>query len=282
MQPDLKEIFASYTSWKFNENTWIINFMGGSQNLYLLEGEERALLIDTGWGDGGLRSFAARLTQKPLWVILTHGHMDHAGGCGEWPRVMMHPGAEYDLLTLETGPFDISKLPFPNYVRDYVRDGQVLDLGGRSVELLDITAHSNGSLALLDRQNGLLFAGDEIDSAQVLLYEICPHPQRPPFLLDQRLRTYRRNLLRLRELSGQWNFLFPAHNGAPIARSYLDDYIALVEHIYDGSAVIEDRLHHVHAEAGDPEHRLCRVRWNKASFFVVKADLMELWGRGFP
>ena len=52
MQPDLLDIFASYTSWKYNEDTWIINFMDGSQNMYLLEGDEKALLIDTGWGSG--------------------------------------------------------------------------------------------------------------------------------------------------------------------------------------------------------------------------------------
>ena len=42
MQPDLLDIFASYTSWKYNEDTWIINFMDGSQNMYLLEGDEKS------------------------------------------------------------------------------------------------------------------------------------------------------------------------------------------------------------------------------------------------
>ena len=55
-----------------------------------------------------------------------------------------------------------------------------------------------------------------------------------------------------------------------------------MEHIFTGDAVIEDNLNHKYAEAGDPEHKLCRVRWKKASFFVVKADLMELWGKGMP
>lgn len=280
MEPDLLQTFASFTSWKFNEDTWIINFMGGSQNMYLLEGNASALLIDTGWGSGTLRAYVERLTQKPIQVIITHGHLDHAGSNGEWPRVMMHPNTDCDLLTLETSPFDVSKLPYPDYVHQYVKDGQILDLGDRKIELLDISAHSNGSLALLDHRNGFLFVGDEMESAQVLMYETAPHPQRPPFVLDQRLRSHHKNMLRLKSRSSQWNTIFPAHNGAPIAHSYLDDYIGLVEHIYDGTALIENELHHIYAEAGDPEHKLCRVRWNKASFFVVKADLMELWGTG--
>ena len=280
MQPDLTEIFANYISWKYSEDTWFINFMNGTQNIYLLEGDEKALLIDTGWGGGTLRAFAQKLTDKPIDVIITHGHLDHSGNNGEWERVMMLPGAESDLLTLAKGAFDPSLLPHPDYEHVYVHDGQILDLGNRPIELLEITSHSNGSVALLDRKNKFLFVGDEMESAQVLMYETYPHPQRPPFLLDERLRAHRENMLRLKALYGEWLYLFPAHNGAPIAPSYLDDHIGLVEHIYAGDAVIEDKLNHVHAEAGDPEHKLCRVRWNKASFFVMKEELMSFWGRG--
>ena len=55
MEEKLVETFGSYLSWKLDEHTWILNFMGGSQNMYLLEGTDRALLIDTGWGAGNLR-----------------------------------------------------------------------------------------------------------------------------------------------------------------------------------------------------------------------------------
>ena len=277
MAPDPVEIFGSYMSWKINEDTWIINFMGGSQNMYLLEGAERALLIDTGWGAGNLRAHVEKLTAKPVTVALTHGHLDHSGGCGEWESALMLPGAEADLRTCCRLPFDISKLPYPDYEHKLVKDGDVVELGGRAVELIDISAHSNGSLAFLDRKNGYLFVGDELESTQVLMYDAALESG-VPFDLDRRLRAHHANMLRIKALEGQWNALFPAHNGAPIASSYLDDTIALVEHIYAGDAVIEDRLNHVHAEAGDPEHKLCRVRWGKVSFFVNKEDMMALYG----
>lgn len=279
MEPNLMEIFASYTSWKCSEDTWIINFMGGSQNMYLLEGGERALLIDTGWGSGTLRAYVEKLTAKPVTAVLTHGHLDHAGGCGEWESVRMLPGAEADLKTCLRSPFDVSKLPYPDYEHVLVKDGDVIELGGRTVEMIDISAHSNGSLAFLDRKNGYLFVGDEMESAQVLMYDAASESG-VPFDLNQRLRAHHANMLRLKGLEGLWSVIFPAHNGAPIARSYIDDYIALVEHIYSGDAAIEDKLNHPYVEADDPEHRRCRVRWNKASFFVVKEDLMSLWGSG--
>ena len=141
MGPDLLEIFASYTSWKCSEDTWIINFMGGSQNMYLLEGKYGALLIDTGWGSGTLRAYVEKLTSKPITVALTHGHLDHAGGCGEWESVRMHSGAEADLKTCCRSPFDLSKLPHSDYEHVLVKDRDIIDLGGRMVELIDISAH---------------------------------------------------------------------------------------------------------------------------------------------
>lgn len=277
MEPDLVQIFGTYRSWKLSEDTWIINFMEGSQNMYLLEGDERALLIDTGWGAGNLREHVEKLTPKPVLVANTHGHLDHSGGNGEWESVMLLPGGEADLITCERLPFDISKMPYPNYEHKIVKDGDVIDLGGRTIELMDISSHSNGSIAFLDRKNGYLFVGDELESAQVIM---SPTEETPgyPFVLDTRLRTHRSNMLRIREMKGVWNTLLPAHNGAPIAHSYLDDYISLVEHIYAGDAAIEDKLNHVHIEAGDPEHKLCRVRWGGASFIVTKTDLMEVYG----
>jgi len=69
MEPDLKQIFGSYTAWKADDATWFINFMNGSENMYLLEGDEKALLIDTGYGAGNLRAFVETLTDKPVLVV---------------------------------------------------------------------------------------------------------------------------------------------------------------------------------------------------------------------
>ena len=207
MEPNPVQIFGSYMSWKINRDTHIISFMGGSQFMYLLEGEEKALLIDTGWGAGNLREFVEKLTSKPVLVTNTHGHLDHSGGNGEWESVMMLPGGEGDMFTCHRLPFDISKLPYPNYEHKIVHDGDVIDLGGRTIELMDISAHSNGSLAYLDRKNGYLFVGDELESAQVLMYETEAIPGYS-FDLDQRLRAHHSNMLRIKALQGVWYRIF--------------------------------------------------------------------------
>lgn len=48
------------------------------ENLYLVIGRQRAILIDAGLGVGHLRAFVENLTSLPLTVLLTHGHIDHA------------------------------------------------------------------------------------------------------------------------------------------------------------------------------------------------------------
>ena len=46
--------------------------------MYLVEGSERAVLIDTGIGLGNICKYVRKLTSKPLTVLITHGHVDHA------------------------------------------------------------------------------------------------------------------------------------------------------------------------------------------------------------
>ena len=70
--------------------TYLIN-ESGLNVMYLVVGTERALLIDTGSGYCDLKSIVERLTDKPYDVVLTHGHVDHAGGCDIFPEIYIHP-----------------------------------------------------------------------------------------------------------------------------------------------------------------------------------------------
>ena len=173
MEPSLEEIFGSYMSWKLDDQTWIINFMNGTENMYLLEGDKKALLIDTGYGVGNLRAYIEKLTDKPILVANTHYHPDHAAGNGEFEQVYMSKGAELDKASVENPgmvPFDITELPHPNYEKVYVGDGDTIELGNRTIEILDVKpAHCNSSLFFLDRSHRMFFCGDDMEAAQVNL-----------------------------------------------------------------------------------------------------------------
>ena len=66
-----------YVAEKIAENTYKID-ESGVANCYLLIGDEKALLIDTGCGAGNLKEAVEKITNKPLYVAVTHRHPDHA------------------------------------------------------------------------------------------------------------------------------------------------------------------------------------------------------------
>ena len=78
-----------YSTEKINDHITLLRSITG-ELLYLVEGQEKAVLIDTCLGVGHLRSLVEKLTDKELLVLLTHGHIDHALGAPEFDRVYMN------------------------------------------------------------------------------------------------------------------------------------------------------------------------------------------------
>ena len=154
---------------------------------FLVEGRDKALLIDTMTGLRGLPAFVATLTDLPVEVALTHGHMDHAGGVFEFGRCYIHP-ADIPMLDGRTLPARVGyvrgQLP-PGEAPEasaFVPDGPVefvplkagdkLDLGGRVLEVLHVPGHTRGSLCYLDTASGDFFAGDACNNNTLLMMDV--------------------------------------------------------------------------------------------------------------
>ena len=58
--------------------------------MYLIEGSKAAVLIDTGCGFYSLKNCIHNLTNKPLKVLITHGHVDHAMGANEFEEIYLN------------------------------------------------------------------------------------------------------------------------------------------------------------------------------------------------
>ena len=281
-EPSFEQIFGSYMAWKVDSQTWIINYMNGTENMYLLEGENKALLIDTGYGVGNLRAFVEKLTDKPILVTNTHFHPDHSAGNGEFECAYISAGWETDAPSVfEEGAtaFDLTKLPYPDYEKKIVGEGYVFDLGGRKVEVLDVKpAHCNSSLFFLDKGHRMLFTGDEYESAQTLMYDNSNNPD-APYEVRERLDNLKSNAERLISLTDAYDFIFPNHNGAPIAKEYLTHYVELVDAVYSGQAIVEDKLNHPFIEMDPKAPTLCRVRYKDVSIFIKKYLVMSVYGK---
>ncbi|MBR1758282.1 MAG: MBL fold metallo-hydrolase [Lachnospiraceae bacterium] len=279
--PPLEMIFGNYMPWKIDDTTWVISFMEGSEFIYLLEGDEYALLLDTGYGIGHLRELAERLTDKKILVANTHFHPDHSAGNGEWEEVMVSSTWEIDAPSVNNpgaGPVDLNALPHPDYRKKLMHDGDIIDLGGRKIRVLDVLpAHCNSSLFFVDEDHKMLFTGDEYESHQTIMYDNSCNPD-APYHVEKRLENLKANALRLKEIVGEGWYLLPNHNGTPIALSYLDGYVALVDAIFDGTATIEDKLNHRFIEMDPKAPELCRVRHASVSIFIKKAEVLKVYG----
>ena len=223
---------ANYYYWEIFPDTYAIQ-CGEALYCFLLIGAERALLIDTCFGRGDFPNIIDRLTDKPIILANTHGHYDHTGGNGWFPKAFMHPEAAKDARR-PFRPVDekfLANLPYPDYEIETIGEGHVFDLGGRRVECLHIPAHHPGSLAFLDYGARLLFSGDEFDAGQSCL---GGRETVPPFLA---------NLEKLKRRENEFDFIMPSHNGCPVTKRYLDDFITCAEDLIKGimhEAIIDD------------------------------------------
>ena len=191
---------------------------------YLIVGEKRSLLFDTGMGIGDLKKVTAELTRRPIIVLNSHTHNDHVGDnwefdtvygmdteftrnnargsredaqaeiapdqlCGALPR-------GFDAKAYATRPWKISA---------YIRNGDRFDLGGRTLEVIATPGHTPDSITLMDRANGLLFTGDTYYPAPIWLF-------RP----ETDLEAYAASIRRLAALAPQVKIVLGAHN-IPVA-----------------------------------------------------------------
>lgn len=148
-----------YTSKKIAPGTWQIQSDG--DYIYLVEGEQEALVIDSGYGCGNLRAYCQSLTDKPVKrIVNTHDHFDHTANNSYFDCAYMSK----ETKALATIPFpSFEGITFPrDYPAEIIDEGYVFDLGGRHLETFKIPDHAVGSLAFLDDKEGILFCGDEL------------------------------------------------------------------------------------------------------------------------
>lgn len=135
----------------------------GDSSFYVVEGSEKAAVIDTGITPGGkILPVIRRLTDKPLLLVITHAHVDHFHHMDEFDEVYMCrdelklPGAA--LKGMKAG----KKLNLEGTID--IRTGSVIDLGGDSLEICQVPGHTPGSVVVLEKKYNKLFTGDAIGS----------------------------------------------------------------------------------------------------------------------
>ncbi len=213
---------------------------------YLVIGEEKALLVDTGNGIGNLRAQCRELTDLPILLVNTHHHIDHVGsnylfdeiaafddaaGLARRTAALGYPHEK--AVTYIGGSavwkpypreFDPSTFCIPPYrVTHWLKDGEILDPGGRQLEVVHTPGHSPDSICLLDRSAGMLWAGDVFYTGSIYTWLAGGD-------IDLLIRSYQR----LIDLFPCYDLLMPAHNEPAIEKEILLDGVRGAMQVRDG------------------------------------------------
>lgn len=190
---------------------------------YLIIGQKRALLFDTGMGIGDLKALTSELTSLPIAVLNSHTHTDHTGSNWEFRFVygldsdytrQNSKGSTESKTELEPGKvcgalpagFDGNAYSTkPWTVTQWIHDGAAIDLGQRQLDVVATPGHAPDSLCLFDKQNGILFTGDSYYPGPIYVFSPGADPD-----------AYQKSMHRVAALAPQTKLVLGAHN-FPIA-----------------------------------------------------------------
>lgn len=225
-------------------------------NSYLVEGGREVAVIDAGLGFANFKELADSLSDLDPIVLLTHAHWDHVGDAWRYERILVHPVEADDLRTGTTNaqlqkwfdPRHLFGVEFPPETdpatrsipgvepTGFLEEGDVIDLGGRLLEVLHTPGHSPGSVSFLDRANRAIFTGDAIYGGTLLI-------NFPGTDLD----AYRETFRKFAELAPLVDAVYGAHMQAPMDARLMVEIHETYEAILAGEIEPHRQLDHADA-----------------------------------
>ena len=202
----------NYEIIKIDNNTWRIED-NNHVRFFLLTGFKEALLVDSGMDVSNVKEIARSLTSLPLSLINTHADRDHVGANKEFETFYMHPSEASN--NYKTQGMDGEFTP--------VENGDVIDLGGRMLEIIDLPGHTPGSIGLLDIKNRVLISGDPIQDGMIFMFGI-----------QREIHAYLSSLKKLDAYRSRFDTIYPSHGSFPVKPELIDRLYDAVIDILNG------------------------------------------------
>ena len=196
---------------RIQDGSWRIEDEG--VRFFLLEGDENALLIDSGMTVRNAKEIAEDLTSLPISLVNTHADPDHIGSNEEFDSFLMHPAETVNYCNVQQrkGRF----VP--------VEDGEIIDLGNRKLRIISTPGHTPGSIAILDEENRVLIPGDSIQDGGIFMFGIM-----------REFQAYIESLRKLEGMSHLFDSIWPSHGSFPLDPAIIPQLIDGAERCLNG------------------------------------------------
>lgn len=190
------------STWRIEDNQHV--------RFFLLKGQEKALLIDSGMQVNNAREIAKELTDLPVELINTHADRDHIGSNYEFDWFYMHPAeaSNYYNTQKADGKFK------PVY------EGDIIDIGNRPLEIISLAGHTPGSIAILDINNRVLFSGDPIQDGLIFMFGV-----------QREIHAYMNSLKHLELYKEKFDKIYPSHGSLPVKQDLIGQLYKAAEKI---------------------------------------------------
>ncbi|ADL53910.1 MBL fold metallo-hydrolase [Clostridium cellulovorans] len=233
---------------EISDNTYLIDD-NGMATAYLIIGKDKALLIDTGMGFNNLYSVVKGITELPLVVVNTHGHCDHVWGNYQFEEAYISDKDKvlYDeaySIDIRKSSMEMFKDMIPSNVTSEdiekwinvasckilsIKQGDLIDLGDRVLQVIETPGHTKGSIVLLDEKEKILFAGDSI------IGRLWMHLEE-----SISLKNYLKSIEGLKVYCNKFEKIYHGHtkyNEEPYDVSFVEEVIRDVSTIIEGKCV---------------------------------------------
>jgi len=225
----------------------------GGELAYLVEGADRALLIDGLAGVGSLKPFVRELTDLPVTLALTHGHVDHNGAVFEYGECYVHPkdismlyqrrgmggrgtmeearlnyAVNGRILRGDARGITLADVVETKPVRTYpIGEGDVFDLGGGvKIEVAEFPGHTVGEVVFIDHSRRIAIFGDACNLNTLLG--------------GAYIEEYKETVEKFKERHmGTFDAIYCGHNVGAVPPEMIDEAIVLCQMIMDGK---DDRI----------------------------------------
>ena len=202
-----------YTVQYINENTIAIGEPRYWQEniCYLILGETKAVLLDTGPGNRDILSVTESITNLPLIIIPSHMHFDHIGNFENYNEIWIAKNQiENEEITSNSftpkkdnflGWVEARKAPKITYSK-LLNENDKIDLGNRSLTVLYTEGHTSNSISLFDKEANLVFTGDFFYKGTLLASNEMP---------TSSLSTYQKSLKALQTMTDDSTLFYGGH-----------------------------------------------------------------------